>query len=144
MLSELEGLSKGTPSTKVRGLSVPNAEHAQKVAQASRLALDFLKKRHPSVKCVTTRGAVLASTTFSTEDDATWDSTITNDDKILTTALVLCKNHMNQPEVVEGEPRHLVRDVVLLTEDRNLRVKAYARDVAVRALPDFMRWAGLG
>ncbi|XP_030746868.1 uncharacterized protein LOC115875527 isoform X2 [Sitophilus oryzae] len=144
VLSELEGLSKGTPSTKVRGLSVPNAEHAQKVAQASRLALDFLKKRHPSVKCVTTRGAVLASTTFSTEDDATWDSTITNDDKILTTALVLCKNHMNQPEVVEGEPRHLVRDVVLLTEDRNLRVKAYARDVAVRALPDFMRWAGLG
>lgn len=43
-----------------------------------------------------------------------------------------------------GQPRQLVRKVVLLTDDRNLRVKAYARDVPVRELPDFMRWAGMG
>lgn len=45
---------------------------------------------------------------------------------------------------LSGEPRRLEREVVLLTEDRNLRVKAYARDVPVRELPDFMRWSGLG
>lgn len=43
-----------------------------------------------------------------------------------------------------GEPRRLYREVVLLTEDRNLRVKALARDVPVRELPGFMQWAGLG
>lgn len=44
----------------------------------------------------------------------------------------------------EGQPRRLRREVVLLTEDRNLRVKALARDVPVREVPDFMQWAGLG
>lgn len=44
----------------------------------------------------------------------------------------------------EGQPRRLRREVVLLTEDRNLRVKALARDVPVREVPDFMQWAVLG
>lgn len=39
--------------------------------------------------------------------------------------------------------RYIKREVVLLTTDRNLRVKALSRDVPVRELPDFMRWAGL-
>ncbi|XP_050308985.1 telomerase-binding protein EST1A-like isoform X2 [Anthonomus grandis grandis] len=145
VLSELEGLSKGTPlsTTVTKSKSAPTADHVQRVAVASRLALDLLKKRHASVKCVTTKGTVLPSTSFSTEDDTTWDATVKNDDKILTTCLVLCKNQQaGDPK--EGEPRHLIREVVLLTEDRNLRVKAHARDVPVRALPDFMRWSGLG
>lgn len=44
----------------------------------------------------------------------------------------------------EGQPRRLRREVVLLTEDRNLRVKALARDVPVREVPDFMQWALFG
>jgi protein SMG6 len=44
----------------------------------------------------------------------------------------------------EGQPRRVKRDVVLLTEDRNLRVKALARDVPVREVSDFIQWAGLG
>ena len=36
--------------------------------------------------------------------------------------------------------RRLRREVVLLTDDRNLRVKALARDVPVRDLPTFMTW----
>lgn len=39
--------------------------------------------------------------------------------------------------------RRLYREVVLLTEDRNLRVKAHACDVPVRDLLDFARWAGV-
>lgn len=39
--------------------------------------------------------------------------------------------------------RRLYREVVLLTEDRNLRVKAHAHDVPVRDLLDFARWAGV-
>ncbi|XP_066253104.1 telomerase-binding protein EST1A isoform X2 [Euwallacea similis] len=146
VLSELEGLSKGNPPPTSKGKFSPSPEHVQKVAEASRAALEFLKTRHAAVKCVTTKGAVLPSMTFSVEDDATWDVTVKNDDKILDTCLILCKNHGKEQstETKEGEPRHLFREVVLLTEDRNLRVKAHARDVPVRALPDFMRWASLG
>lgn len=52
--------------------------------------------------------------------------------------------NINHDFFFAGEPRRLVRDVVLLTEDRNLRVKALARDVPVREVPDFAQWAGLG
>lgn len=43
-----------------------------------------------------------------------------------------------------GKIRHLVREVVLLTNDRNLRVKALTKDIPVRELQDFIKWAGLG
>lgn len=43
-----------------------------------------------------------------------------------------------------GEVRYLVREVVLLTTDRNLRVKALTNDIPVRELSDFIKWAGLG
>lgn len=112
VLSELEGLSKGTPAQTPRGKYTPSPDHVQKVALASRAALDFLKKRHAAVKSVTSKGAVLASMTFSTEDDATWEGNMKNDDKILDTCLVLCKNHGKEPHynAKEGnvleEPAH--------------------------------------
>lgn len=87
-----------------------------------------------------------------------------NDDKILATCLSLCKNNSQQsvdsPQaegtfavvtvqnvrlfyfrpVVSGEPKKIYRDVVLLTEDRNLRVKALSSDMPVRAVMDFVNW----
>lgn len=42
-----------------------------------------------------------------------------------------------------GEVRYLLRECVLLTTDRNLRVKALTSDIPVRELPDFIKWAGL-
>lgn len=36
-----------------------------------------------------------------------------------------------------------VREVVLLTDDRNLRVKALAAELPARDLPSFVQWAGL-
>lgn len=42
-----------------------------------------------------------------------------------------------------GATHVLVRDVVLLTTDRNLRVKALAQNVPVRQLSNFIRWSGL-
>lgn len=85
-----------------------------------------------------------------------------NDDKILTTCLSLCKNNsqlpVDSPQVegkfinwttkrkvlisflVAGEPKKIYRDVVLLTEDRNLRVKALSSEMPVRAVMDFINW----
>lgn len=38
----------------------------------------------------------------------------------------------------------LQREVVLLTDDRNLRVKALTRNVPVRDIPSFLSWAKVG
>lgn len=42
------------------------------------------------------------------------------------------------------EPIRLLREVVLLTDDRNLRVKALTRNVPVRDIPAFLTWAQVG
>ncbi|XP_045475193.1 telomerase-binding protein EST1A isoform X2 [Harmonia axyridis] len=143
VLAELEGLGRGGISPASGTLSKNDPEHIRKVGEAARKALVLLKKRHHNIKCVTTKGAFLNTTTFTTEEDASTNSA-KNDDKILTTCLNLSKSHMKEMESKEGEPRQIYREVVLLTDDRNLRVKAHSTDVPVRELSDFMKWAGLG
>uniref|UniRef100_A0A1Y1L3P3 PIN domain-containing protein n=2 Tax=Photinus pyralis TaxID=7054 RepID=A0A1Y1L3P3_PHOPY len=142
VLNELEGLARGgkgpAPSTR----PTTDSQHVLKVAESAKRALDYLGNRHNNIKCVTTKGTTLATFTFTVEEDSPSDSSLRNDDKILATCLMLCKN--NKDQIMEGEPRKLFREVVLLTEDRNLRVKALARDLPVRELPDFLQWAGLG
>ncbi|XP_054290937.1 telomerase-binding protein EST1A isoform X2 [Macrosteles quadrilineatus] len=134
VLNELDGLAHGRRDPSAR------PQHRAMVTESAALALEFLRsKTGPGVRCVTTRGTVLNSAAFTSEEDC---QDMTNDDKILTTCLKLCHSS-NKEEQVEGCPRKLWRDVVLLTEDRNLRVKALARDVPVREVADFLQWAGL-
>lgn len=97
MLSELEGLGRGGVSPDGRH-AIDSQHIVKKVASAAKEALDFLKTRHAYVKCVTTKGAIMPSTTFSTEDNASWDCNIKNDDRILTTCLVLCKGNNDQTQ----------------------------------------------
>ncbi|XP_055539477.1 uncharacterized protein LOC129726593 isoform X2 [Wyeomyia smithii] len=160
VINELEGLSKGTKptaataaiSSKLAGsLSVfpakPTAgldrrfdpQHAEKVAEASRAALKFLKSKNPALKCVTSKGSIMTRSAFTSEDDDGEQKS--NDDRILETAMNLCRNHAEEKR---GEIRYIIREVVLLTTDRNLRVKALSNDLPVRELPDFIKWAGLG
>ncbi|GAB0093491.1 hypothetical protein DMENIID0001_086370 [Sergentomyia squamirostris] len=127
------------PSTAVSVSSKSDPKHVAMVAEASKNALMFLKSKNPSVKCVTTKGSILNSSVFTVEDDNS--ESLSNDDKILATAVHLCKNYLEEDR--DGT-RYIVREVVLLTTDRNLRVKSLSRDVPVRELPDFIKWAGLG
>ncbi|XP_058126851.1 telomerase-binding protein EST1A [Anopheles ziemanni] len=139
-------ISRGTPVVGDGGFTDPtgpgadaaNLLHVAKVAEASKQALLFIRSRNPTVKCVTTKGSVLKTTTFTVEDDV--GELKSNDDRILETALNLCRH---QPEETRGGTRYVLRDVVLLTTDRNLRVKALSNDLPVRELPDFIKWAGL-
>jgi len=134
VLNELDGLAHG------RRDAGSQPQHRAMVTESAALALEFLRsKTSPAVRCVTTRGTVLNSAAFTSEEDC---QDMTNDDKILTTCLKLCHSS-NKEEQTEGQPRKIWRDVVLLTEDRNLRVKALARDVPVREVLDFLQWAGL-
>lgn len=89
MLNELEGLSKGGKPPTSKG--VQNPEHVSRVAEAAKVALDFLAVKNSSVKCVTTKGTVLSSSTFTDEDDTVVDSAFKNDDKILSSCLSFCR-----------------------------------------------------
>lgn len=58
--------------------------------KAIKLNLKIIK----NFRCVTTKGSVLNTSTFTAEDDNS--EQMSNDDKILTTALNLCKNHLDK------------------------------------------------
>lgn len=60
----------------------------------------------------------------------------------LTFIFLLCDRH-ESVYFPEG-PVRLRREVVLLTDDRNLRVKALTRNVPVRDIPVFLSWAKVG
>ncbi|KAI4496928.1 hypothetical protein M0804_000738 [Polistes exclamans] len=148
VLNELEGLTRGADARDCPPASraTLNPEHVARVAESAKAALAFARSRNPAIRCLTTRGTVLTSSTFTVEEDVDKDKLTRNDDRILATCLSLCRTgikELNNPEE-NHQPRRLKREVVLLTEDRNLRVKALARDVPVREVPDFMEWAGLG
>lgn len=111
-------------------------------------------------RCVTAKGSILNSIFFTSEDDQSEQKS--NDDKILDTALNLCKKNIEEKKgktlpiefheyfskivffYKTGEVRYVYREVVLLTTDRNLRVKALTNELPVRELHDFVKWAGLG
>lgn len=100
----------------------------------------------------------MTTSVFTVEDDSS--EQMSNDDKILITALSLCKTNLDKKSgefylkkkekedfnnfmggtLEIGETRRILREVVLLTTDRNLRVKALSRDLPVRELPDFIKW----
>lgn len=87
-------------------------QHVLKVADSAKQALEYLGNRHNNIKCVTTKGTTLPTFTFTVEEDSTVDSNLRNDDKILSTCLVLCKN--NKDEIVEGKYYLLWFELVLL------------------------------
>lgn len=137
--SKQPGAAAGTGSSTFSVDRRFDPEHAEKVADASKKALHFIKQKNPALRCVTTKGSILNTSAFTFEDDVGEQKS--NDDRILETALNLCRNHVEEKR---GEVRYIKREVVLLTTDRNLRVKALSNDLPVRELPDFIKWSGLG
>lgn len=115
--------------------------------------------KHCLFRCITTKGSILGTFNFTIEDDHQGS----NDDKILQSAANMCKVHENDSKgrfmnslysylvnlrksvnvLRIGDAQVIVREVVLLTTDRNLRVKALSQNVPVRELPDFIKWSGL-
>lgn len=71
VLNELEGLAKGAdardcpPSSR----AALNPEHVARVAQNAKTALTFARSRNPAIRCVTSKGTVLSSSTFTVEED---------------------------------------------------------------------------
>lgn len=139
VINELDGLARGT-----RESAYISAEHVRKVAQLSKDAVQFLEERFASrdshVQAITSKGSILDTITFRSEDVS--DNKGTNDDLILSCCLHYCKDKDSSSKEEEGSTR-LKREAILLTEDRNLRVKALAHNVPVRDLPEFLKWANI-
>ncbi|XP_056265618.1 telomerase-binding protein EST1A isoform X3 [Pseudoliparis swirei] len=158
VITELDGLAKGQDhfgggpgsggrSNGGRGNYNVTAAHVRAVQEKARLAVAFLEKgfeaREPHLRALTSRGNQLESIAFRSEDTSGQQGT--NDDVILSCCLHYCKDKAKDfmPGQRNGTVR-LQREVVLLTDDRNLRVKALTRNVPVRDIPAFLSWAKVG
>ena len=146
VLNELDGLAKGTKVGKIS--KYDDIEHTTMIAEKAKLALTFLRDRPANIKCVTSKGTILPSLGVTTEEDSRQGKT--NDDLILDTCIRLASasttsdiSPNNHPKDQESnkQMRYVIRDIVLLTEDRNLRVKAHTTDIPVNKLTDFIKWA---
>lgn len=129
-----------------------SAKKSETVVANAQKALQYIQSETTSVKYVTTKGTFLAKNTFSMEED---DLLLKNDDKILETCLSLAKKKPLKKAPVDKSSSAvnascesdgqdgleiIFRDVVLLTEDRNLRLKALARDIPVTNVNNFNKW----
>jgi len=130
VVNELDGLAKD-----VRPSKYSTHEHALMVSENARRALKFLKDRPTNIKCITARGTVLSSIGVLTEEDA--EDGKNNDDLILD-ACVNCSEGRREES---GAQTIVYRDVVLLTHDRNLKLKAHITDIPVNKVMDFVGWA---
>uniref|UniRef100_A0A3P8NST0 Telomerase-binding protein EST1A n=1 Tax=Astatotilapia calliptera TaxID=8154 RepID=A0A3P8NST0_ASTCA len=138
VITELDGLAKGQDSF---------GGGVEAVQEKARMAVAFLEKgfeaREQCLRALTSRGNQLESIAFRSEDMSGQQGN--NDDIILSCCLHYCKDKAKDfmPHQRNGTVR-LQREVVLLTDDRNLRVKALTRNVPVRDIPSFLSWAKVG
>ncbi|XP_070572544.1 telomerase-binding protein EST1A-like [Ptychodera flava] len=139
VINELDGLAKGS-----REGQYINAAHANRVQQGARAAISYLEDEfelyNNRIRAVTSRGSVLDTIAFRSEDPQ--GKTGNNDDVILSCCMFYCEDKAQSfmPQR-KDDPIMLQREVVLLTDDRNLRVKAYTRTVPTRSIPDFIKKA---
>ncbi|XP_031663552.1 telomerase-binding protein EST1A [Oncorhynchus kisutch] len=158
VITELDGLAKGQESCDGSGSGRGGSgcrgntggggpTHHRSVQEKAKVAVAFLERgfeaREPCLRALTSRGSQLESIAFRSEDTSGQQGN--NDDVILSCCLHYCKDEAKSlmPAQTNG-PVRLRREVVLLTDDRNLRVKALTRNVPVRDIPAFLTWAKVG
>lgn len=130
VFNELDGLAKGSETPA-------NVKQAEKVVQhalASGMFIeDCFKRKRLNVCLLTSSGNLLNTTTFRLQDSSSVQGN--NDDIILAGCIQL--NQRTTKQSVSGS----IQEVVLLTDDRNLRVKALAKNIAVCNMQRFLKLA---
>lgn len=142
VLNELEGLAKGAAQGTDRHLD-NSPEHIAVVTRHANQALSYIeaeyKARNIHIRVQTSKGSILDSLAFRSEE---CDTVGNNDDLILSCCLHYCKDMARDFMPKEKDsPVRLFRDVVLLTDDRNLRLKAHTSNVPVKDVPAFFHWS---
>ncbi|GAB1608422.1 telomerase-binding protein EST1A-like isoform X2 [Argonauta hians] len=138
VINELDGLVRGNLEGHYESI-----EHSDMVKENARQAMVFLEQqfdlKNPHLRAQTTKGTMLQTILYRSE--AT-DSKGNNDDLILTCCLHYCKD--SDKDAIpksKDEPNRIYRDVVLLTDDRNLHLKAHTYNVPVKDVPSFLKWS---
>ncbi|KAK0058798.1 telomerase-binding protein EST1A [Biomphalaria pfeifferi] len=138
VINELDGLARGA-----RDKQYDSPDHAHMVKTQSQAAIDFLEsefeKKNPNLKALTAKGSTLETIAFRSEEP---NNAGINDDIILNCCLHYCKDMAREfmPKD-KDQPVRLYREVVLLTDDRNLRLKAHTCNIPVKDVPNFKRWS---
>ncbi|XP_071945196.1 telomerase-binding protein EST1A-like [Antedon mediterranea] len=136
VINELDGLSKGGRDDATSG-------HILAVQKNATTAVEYLEdefeKRNRHIRALTAQGNILQSISIRTEEASNKGN---NDDLILNCCVFYCSDKARDYMPKEKDaPIYLRREVVLLTEDRNLRVKALNRNVPVKDIVNFSKWA---
>ncbi|XP_062618954.1 telomerase-binding protein EST1A-like [Saccostrea cucullata] len=139
VINELDGLAKGSKEGQY-----DSADQAVKVAERSKQMVEFLEeefdKKNSHLKALTSKGNVLETISFRSEEGDS--SGGNNDDIILSCCLHYCKDKAREFMPKEKDaPVRLYREVVLLTDDRNLRLKAHTCNVPVKDVLSFLKWS---
>jgi len=137
VVNELDGLKKG------RELKTQSS-NAAIVQERARLAVEMLERRFgdsdKQLKALTSAGTELETIAF--RDEELCSDKGKNDDIILSCCLHYCEETTNR-FASGGGPLRVQRNVVLLTDDRNLRLKAHSRHVPTLSMKMFLRMAHL-
>lgn len=139
VINELDGLAKGS-----RMGQYDSQEHANKVKRSAEETIRYLEaefqKKNNSLRAQTSKGNIMETISFRSEETET--DAGNNDDLILSCCLHYCKDKARDFMTKDKDaPIRLYRDVVLLTDDRNLRLKAHTYNVPVKDVPSFIQWS---
>ncbi|XP_065663378.1 telomerase-binding protein EST1A isoform X4 [Hydra vulgaris] len=130
VINELDGLKKGSSNTNHR------------LQQSAGLAVDMLEdwfsRKDSCLRAITSNGTEMTTIAFRAEEFS--NDRGNNDDVILSCCVRYCKENITRSE---GDSRIVIRSVVLLTDDRNLRVKAHTRSVPTTDIVTFIKMAKL-
>ncbi|XP_061388976.1 telomerase-binding protein EST1A-like [Musca vetustissima] len=136
VVKELDGLSKGVKvESSLENMQKHRIHHYDDVSTRAKKSLDFIKSAKSHVKCATTKGSIINASLFALVEE----EHVSNDDKILATAVALSKT-MSTETIKDGKC-FIQTELILITTDRNLRVKALSRNLTVSELPEFIQWA---
>ncbi|XP_017020555.1 telomerase-binding protein EST1A [Drosophila kikkawai] len=136
VVRELDGLSKGVKlDSYCSSKQTQRIHHFDEVSSRAKKSLEFIKSAKSNVKCATTKGSFVNASVFALVEE----EYLSNDDKILATAVAVSKSAKSE-QCRDGKC-FIQTELVLITTDRNLRVKALARNLAVSALDEFLQWA---
>ncbi|XP_071849963.1 telomerase-binding protein EST1A-like isoform X2 [Apostichopus japonicus] len=137
VINELDGLSHGLRN---EGAGVSTA---QNVAAFAADAIEFLERsfdeRNKHLKAMTSQGTRLDTIAYRSEESKRIGN---NDDLILKCCLHYCNDKARDYMPANKDaPITLYREITLLTNDRNLRVKAIQQNVPTSEVLAFLRWA---
>ncbi|XP_068157809.1 telomerase-binding protein EST1A isoform X2 [Drosophila tropicalis] len=136
VVKELDGLSKGVKLDSSRSFKqTKRIHHFDEVSSRAKKSMEFIKSAKNNVKCATTKGSFVNASVFALVEE----EYLSNDDKILATAVAVSKT--TSSEQCRDGKCFIQTELVLITTDRNLRVKALTRNLAVSGLDEFLQWA---